>query len=110
MGKLFDRPNLKVPIGLFHFELLEFDQMESANSGRSDDEDEDRNDDPEMQIRPWIPSKTFIILFILKYFWRHFGCAPFGYLYFSFLNVIANLAYIPSSIRWQDSNLQPLGC
>ncbi len=59
MGKLFDQPNLKVPNGLF--ELLEFDQMESANSGRSEEEedDEDGNDDPELHIRPWIPSKNY---------------------------------------------------
>ena len=54
MGKLFDRTDLKVPVGQTCFGLLEFDQMESATSGGIEDgEDEEESD---LEIHPWIPS------------------------------------------------------
>jgi hypothetical protein len=39
-----------------------------------------------------------------------FWCAPFGYLYFSFSNVIELASLTPSSIRRRGSNPQPLSC
>ena len=67
MGKLFDRTDLKVPVGQTCFGLLEFDQMESATSGGIEDgEDEEEAD---LEIHPWIPSNflTFLLMHLVFY-------------------------------------------
>ena len=53
MGKLFDRTDLKMPVGQTCFGLLEFDQMESATSGGIEEDDEESD----LEIHPWIPGK-----------------------------------------------------
>ena len=53
---------------------------------------------------------NFMVYFFIFLFFKFFWCAPFGYLYFFLVNVIASFAYIPSSIqRQQGSNPGPLG-
>jgi hypothetical protein len=56
MGKLFDQTELKIPFGQTCFGLVEFDQMESATSGGVEEEEEE-NEDSDLEIHPWIPSK-----------------------------------------------------
>ena len=58
MGKLFDNDDLKLPAGLPNFLIVEFDQTESAISGRAEeDESDDDDEDQDLEIHPWMPSE-----------------------------------------------------